>query len=68
LYASLIVNDCIDLYLKAQKLRVLCKLDIERAFDHVSLDFLVATLEKIGFLASGGDGYSFASLRSTFRY
>jgi len=34
--ASLIANECIDHYLRTNHLRILCKLDIEKAYDHVS--------------------------------
>ena len=47
--ASLIANECIDFYLKSNQSSVLCKLDIEKAYDHVSWSFLMATLEKMGF-------------------
>ena len=45
----LITNEVIDSMLKSNTLRVLCKLDIEKAYDHVSWDFLLAGLNKMGF-------------------
>jgi len=49
LNASLIANECIVYNLRTNQLGVICKLDIEKAYDHVSWDFLLATLEKMGF-------------------
>jgi len=47
--ASLIANECIDFYLKSNQSGILCKLDIEKAYDHVSWSFLKVTLKKMGF-------------------
>ena len=41
----LIANECLDSRLEAGALGVLCKLDVEKAFDHVSRDFLVYMLQ-----------------------
>ena len=35
--------------LKSNTLGMLCKLDIEKAYDHVSWDFLLTVLNKMGF-------------------
>jgi len=53
-----IANGCIDSYLKSNQSRVLCKLNIKKAYDQVSKDFLMDTLEKI---KDGGDGCKFVS-------
>ena len=45
----LIVNKCIDGCLKSGIPRVLCKLDLEKAYDHVNWDFLVYMLGRCGF-------------------
>jgi len=64
--ASLIANECVDYYLKSNQARVLCKFNIEKAFDHVSKEFLLAILEKMGFPSKWMRWISFCI--STVRY
>ena len=45
----LIANEAVDSRLKDNVEDVLCKLDIEKAYDHVSWSFLMAVLKKMGF-------------------
>ena len=45
----LIANEFLDSRLKARILGVLCKLDVEKAFDHVSWDFFMYMLQRCGF-------------------
>ena len=47
--ASLIANECIDYYLRINHSGILCKLDIEKACDHVSWEVVMAIPEKMGF-------------------
>ncbi|RVW89784.1 putative ribonuclease H protein [Vitis vinifera] len=46
--AILIANEAVNSRLKDNVGGVLCKLDIEKAYDHVSWSFLMAVLKKIG--------------------
>ena len=47
--ASLIANEAIDSVLKSKVRAVLCKLGIERAYDHVDWAFLFSVIGKMGF-------------------
>ncbi|RVW96178.1 hypothetical protein CK203_037721 [Vitis vinifera] len=47
--AVLIANEAVDSRLKSNEEGVLCKLDIEKAYDHVNWKFLTAVLRKMGF-------------------
>ena len=47
--AFLIANEFIDYYLRTNLSGILCKLDIEKAYDHVSWEFVMAILEKMCF-------------------
>lgn len=50
----LIANETIDLKLKINSSQVLCKFDIEKAYDHVNWDFLLEILKKKWVLGKGG--------------
>ena len=47
--AVLVANEAIDSIVKSNKGAILCKLDIEKAYDHVDWTFLLAVLKKMGF-------------------
>ncbi|RVW39723.1 LINE-1 reverse transcriptase-like [Vitis vinifera] len=45
----LIANEAIDFILKNNRGAIMCKLDIEKAYDHVDWKFLIAVMGKMGF-------------------
>ena len=47
--AVLIANEAIDSILKNNELGILCKLDIEKVYDHVDWSFLLIVMQKMGF-------------------
>jgi hypothetical protein len=45
----LIVNECVDSCMRSGVPSVLCKLDLEKAYDHVNWDFVLYLLQRCGF-------------------
>lgn len=51
--AVLIANECVDTRIRGEVASLMCKLDIEKTYDHVNLDYLLSALKKWG-LGIGG--------------
>ena len=47
--AALIANEDVDSLIRRKEKGLLCKLDIEKAYDHLNWDFLLQVMEKMGF-------------------
>ena len=47
--ASLLANEVIDTLLKRREKRVLCKLNIEKAYDQINWNCILKVLQKMGF-------------------
>ena len=47
--AALVANEVIDSIVKSNEGVVICKLDIEKAYDHVDWSFLLSVMGMMGF-------------------
>ena len=47
--AVLIANEAVDTIIRRKENGIVCKLDIEKAYDHLSWEFLIQVLDKMGF-------------------
>ncbi|RVX13085.1 hypothetical protein CK203_018043 [Vitis vinifera] len=56
--AVLIANEAIDSTLKNNESGILCKLDIEKAYDKVDWNFILTIMKKMGFGGNGLGGFS----------
>ena len=63
----LIASECLDSRLKVDTPGVLCKLDLEKAYDYVNWEFLIYLLRSLVFQKSGSIGSCFVSLLLVFR-
>lgn len=45
----LVANECVDMRYKSEVPGILCKLEIEKAYDHLNWEYMWGTLRRIGF-------------------
>ena len=64
--AALFANEVVDVMLRRKESGVLCKLDIEKAYDHLDWDFLLKVMNKMGFGSSWTCWISWCISSATF--
>ncbi|RVW30293.1 Transposon TX1 uncharacterized 149 kDa protein [Vitis vinifera] len=68
LNAALVANEVIDSVLKRKESGVLCKLDLEKAYDRINWDFLLSVMQRMGFGRNGLGGLDGAYPPPRFRF
>ena len=63
----LVANESLHSRLKSRHPGVLCKLDIEKAYDHVNWNLLMCMLRSCGLVTNGANGFILVSLQSGFQ-
>ena len=63
---ALIANEAIDSMLKRNESRVLCKVDIEKAYNHLNWNFLLLVLQRMGFGENWTGWISWCIFTATF--
>ena len=66
--AALVANKVIYSILKSTEGVVLCKLNIEKAYDHVDWSFLLSVIGMMGLGRNGSNGCNGASLQLVFPF
>ncbi|RVX20838.1 LINE-1 retrotransposable element ORF2 protein [Vitis vinifera] len=65
--ASLIANEVIDAWQKREEKGLICKLDIEKAYDSLNWQFFMKVMKKMGFGSSGWVGCRVAYPQPSFQ-
>ena len=63
---ALIANEVVDTMLRRKESEVLCKLDIEKVYDHLDWDFLLKVMTKMGFGSTWTSWISWCISSTTF--